>query len=311
MRILVTGGAGFIGSHLVDKLIEKGHQTFVVDNLSTGKKENLNPEAEFIQSDITDSSKIEKIFENKKPEIVYHLAAQIDVRRSVNDPIFDTKTNILGSLNLINISVKHNVKKFIFSSSGGAAYGDVSEIPTSENCKEIPISPYGIAKLTVDNFLYYYHTIHGLNYISLRYGNVYGPRQNPHGEAGVIGIFINKMLKNEQTIINGDGRQTRDYIFVNDVVEANIIALEYLKKIGVFNVGTATEKDLNNIFSELNKNFSNKFTMQYGPAKLGEQRRSCLNYSKIKSEFGWEPRMNFSEGIKLTINWFKNNYKIL
>jgi len=311
MKILVTGGAGFIGSHVADKLIEKGHEVVIIDNLSTGRKENLNPQAKFIQADITDFPAIGKIFNEEQPEIVYHLAAQIDVRKSVADPLFDAQTNILGSLNLIQNSVNHKVKKFFFSSTGGAIYGDANVIPTPEIYKEYPLSPYGIAKLTVDKFLNYYHEIFDLNYISLRYGNVYGPRQNPHGEAGVVAIFINKMLNGEQPAINGDGRQTRDYVFVEDVARANVMALENFDKAGIYNIGTSQETDVNELFSEINKNFGNKFEEIHSEAKLGEQKRSCLDFSKIKNELGWQPEYDFPSGVKKTYEWFKFNTKII
>ena len=204
MKILVTGGAGFIGSHIVDILIDKGHNVIILDNLSSGRKENINSDAKLFEADITDFDKVERIFREEKPEIVYHLAAQIDVRKSVENPVFDAKINILSSVNLIKLSSENKVKKFIFSSTGGAIYGDTEERPTKEDHPEWPLSPYGIAKLTVDKFLNYYHQVFGLKYVSLRYGNVYGPRQNPHGEAGVVAIFLNKMLKGEQPIINGD-----------------------------------------------------------------------------------------------------------
>ncbi len=308
MQILVTGGAGFIGSHVADKLVEKGHRVFILDNLSTGKRENINAKAGFIEADITDFPKIEKVFVKNKFDIVFHLAAQIDVRKSVADPVFDARTNILSSVNLIEMSRKYGVKKFIFSSTGGAVYGDIQNRPTLENCQEWPLSPYGIAKLSVDKFLNYYNEVHGLKYVSLRYGNVYGPRQNHHGEAGVVAIFINKMLGGEQPIIFGDGTQTRDYVFVDDVALANLLALENFDKVGIYNVGTGIETSVNNLFYEINGHFKGKFQETHGPAKLGEQKTSCLSYAKIEKGFGWKPEVSFTEGVKMTSNWFKNNY---
>lgn len=307
MKILVTGGAGFIGSHVADALIEKNHDVVIVDNLSTGQKENINPQAKFIEADITDFEKIKEIFEAEKPEIVYHLAAQIDVRKSVADPIFDAQTNILGSINLIKNSAENNVKKFIFSSTGGAIYGDTDNRPTAETEPEWPLSPYGIAKLTIDKYLNYYHQVFGLKYSSLRYGNVYGPRQNPHGEAGVVAIFLNKMLEDEQPMINGDGTQTRDYVFVGDVVRANLSALENFDNVGIYNIGAGIETDVNQLFAEINRHFENKFQETHGPAKLGEQKTSCLDYAKIKKDFGWEPKTDFSTGIEKTYQWFSEN----
>ena len=309
MKILITGGAGFIGSHIADRLIAKGAAVTVIDNLSTGFESNINASAKFIRADITDFKNIEKIFIDERPDIIYHLAAQIDVRKSVSDPMFDAQTNIMGTLNLINLSAAHKIKKFIFSSTGGAIYGDTDIRPTPESHPEWPLSPYGIAKLTADKFLNYYNEISGFKYVSLRYGNVYGPRQNPHGEAGVVAIFLNKMLKNEQPVINGDGEQTRDYVYVEDVVKANILALENenIDKVGIYNVGTSVEISVNDLFKEINKNFDNKYEEVHGPAKLGEQKTSCLSYEKIKKELGFIPKTAFSEGIKETYKWFLLN----
>jgi UDP-glucose 4-epimerase len=306
MKILVTGGAGFIGSTVSDLLISKGHDVFVIDNLSTGQKENLNSLAKFFNQDITNFEKIKEIITKEKPEIIYHFAAQMDVRKSVEDPIFDAQNNILASYNLIKLAHENGVKKFIFSSTGGATYGETNERPTPETFKEWPLSPYGIAKLSIDKYLNYYHQVFGLKYTSLRYGNVYGPRQNPHGEAGVVAIFLKKMLAGVTPTINGDGLQTRDYVFVEDVARANLLALENLDKVGIFNVGTSIETDVNQLFDQINKNFDNKFEQLHGEAKLGEQKTSCLSYEKIKKEFGWEPEVDFEQGIKKTYDWFKN-----
>lgn len=307
MKILLTGGAGFIGSHVADELIAKGNRIVIIDNLSTGFEYNINPESKFIKADITDFKKIEEIFAEELPEIVYHFAAQIDVRKSVSDPLFDARTNIMGTLNLIKISNDIKVKKFIFSSTGGAIYGDTDVRPTPENHPEWPLSPYGIAKLATDKFLNYYGEVFGLKYVSLRYGNVYGPRQNPHGEAGVVAIFLNKMLNGGQPVINGDGNQTRDYIYVKDVVKANILSLENMDKIGIYNVGTSIELSVNDLFKEINKNFDNKYKEVHGPAKLGEQKTSCLNYEKIKKDMNFIPETDFGEGIKETYKWFLLN----
>ena len=307
MKILLTGGAGFIGSHVTDELIAKGNDVVIIDNLSTGFEYNINPKAKFVKTDITDFKKIENIFAEESPEIIYHFAAQIDVRKSVSDPLFDAETNIMGTLNLIKLSSDFKIKKFIFSSTGGAIYGDTDVRPTPENHPEWPLSPYGIAKLATDKFLNYYNEIFGLKYVSLRYGNVYGPRQNPHGEAGVVAIFLNKMLKGEQPIINGDGDQTRDYVYVEDVVKANILALENIDKVGIYNGGTSIEISVNDLFKEINKNFDNKYKEVHGPAKLGEQKTSCLNYEKIKKDMNFIPKTDFSEGIKETYKWFLLN----
>lgn len=307
MKILVTGGAGFIGSHLVDALIAKKHRVFVIDNLSTGFRKNINPKAKFYKADLVDYKKIEKIIKNKKPDVIFHQAAQMSVQESVRNPIFDSENNILASFNLVKLAREFKVKKFIFASTGGAIYGDTKNRPTPETEPEWPLSPYGIAKLAVDKFLSYYQKVHGLNFVSLRYANVYGPRQNPHGEAGVVAIFLNKMLRGIQPIINGDGKQTRDYVFVSDVVNANLLALKNFKKSGIFNVGTGKETDVNQLFREINRHFGKKFKEVHGPAKMGEQKTSCLSFAKIKKDFGWTPKVDFKTGIKKTFEWFRNN----
>ncbi|GBE17282.1 UDP-glucose 4-epimerase [bacterium BMS3Abin15] len=307
-KILITGGAGFIGSHIVDALINKDHDVIVVDNLVTGQKENVNSKAKFYEKDITDFTEMERIFLSEKPEVIFHLAAQIDVRKSLEDPLFDANSNIMSSLNLIELSQENNIKKFIFSSTGGAIYGETESRPTKENHPEWPLSPYGVAKLTVDKYLNYYNKVFGFNYTSLRYGNVYGPRQNPHGEAGVVAIFINKMLGGKQPVINGDGLQTRDYVYVKDIVNANMLALENLNKVGVYNIGTGKETSVNDLFTEINNHFDKKFKEKFGPGKEGEQKTSCLDYSKIKTAMNWEPKIDFGDGIKKTFIWFNNKY---
>lgn len=307
MRILITGGAGFIGSHITDALLEHGNTVTIIDNLSTGNLENVSDSANLIQEDITDFIAIKKIFESANPEIVFHCAAQIDVRQSVADPLGDARTNILASLNLIELAKQYKVRKFIFSSTGGAIYGDTDIRPTPENHTESPLSPYGIAKLAVDKYLHYYKKIHGLSYISLRYGNVYGPRQNPHGEAGVIAIFVNKMLAGENPVINGNGLQTRDYVYIEDVVAANLAALNGQQaKSGIYNVGTGVETNVNQLFNEINSRLGGTFREEHGPEKPGEQQTSCLACGKIKSNFGWKPATDITTGIGKTCDWFKD-----
>ncbi len=305
MKILITGGAGFIGSFVADELIARKHGVTIIDNLSTGFAKNVNPAARFIKADITDFARIERIFNEEAPEVVYHFAAQIDVRKSVADPMFDARTNIMGTLNLIKLSSGLKIKKFIFSSTGGAIYGDTGDRPTNENHPEWPLSPYGIAKLAADKFLNYYCRVFGLDYVSLRYGNVYGPRQNPHGEAGVVAIFLNRMFNGEQPVINGDGAQTRDYIYVDDVARYNVLALEGISRAGIYNVGTSIETSVNSLFNEINKNFGGGFKEVHGPAKAGEQKTSCLSYEKIRNETGFSPQTGFAEGIKKTYEWFR------
>lgn len=299
MKILITGGAGFIGSHFVDRLIKESHNVFVVDNLSIGKKEYLNPKAKFYRIDIQ-SPKIEEIFKKEKPEIVFHMAAQINVRFSVENPIEDAKNNILGSINILENSKKYKVKKFIFISTGGAIYGDADIIPTSETYSEKPLSPYGIAKLSVEKYLYYYWKMHNLKFVILRLANVYGSRQNSTGEAGVIAIFCDKMLSKKQPIINGDGKQTRDFVYVDDVVEAGRLAMKK-NVVGIYNIGTAKETNINTIFRKLRNLINPKIKEKHISAKAGEQKRSCLDFQKAKKELNWEPKVDLDRGLLLTL----------
>lgn len=307
MKILVTGGAGFIGSHVVDAYLELGHEVVVVDNLSSGSIENLNPKAKFYKMDIRDSD-IEDLFKNEKPDVVNHHAAQMDVRKSVEDPIYDADVNIIGSLNLLQNCVRYGVKKFIFASTGGAIYGEQDYFPADEDHPTRPLSPYGVAKLAVEKYLYFYKEVYALNYVVLRYANIYGPRQNPHGEAGVVAIFTSKMLKGEQPVINGDGFQTRDYTFVGDVVRANVLALSYDKS-DIFNIGTGIETDVNTLFHKLKRLTGANCDEFHGPAKPGEQRRSVISYEKIYKTLGWKPMTSLDDGLRLTVEFFKNKFK--
>ena len=303
MKVLITGGAGFIGSNLADELIRRGHNVVVLDNLSTGNKKNLNPKAKFYKTDIC-SPAVFKIFKKENPEIVFHFAAQIDVRKSTENPIEDTEINILGSINILENCRKNNVKKIIFASTGGAIYGEAEIIPTSETYKEFPLSPYGIGKLATEKYLNYYYKVFGIPFIALRFGNVYGPRQNSKGEAGVVAIFCQKMLANEQAIINGDGTQTRDFVFVDDVVRAAILATESDKS-GIFNIGTGKETNIKNIFIKIKELLNSECQETYGLQKIGEQQRSCLDYSKALKELNWQPEFDLNKGLEKTINWFK------
>ena len=249
--------------------------------------------------------KIKEIFETEKPEVIYHFAAQIDVRKSVENPIEDAKINILSTLNLLNLAVKYNVKHFIFSSTGGAIYGDTENIPTTENEKELPVSPYGCAKLSIEKYLNFFHHVYCLKYTCLRYANVYGPRQNPHGEAGVVAIFFNSMLSNNNPVIFG-GNQTRDFVFVEDIAKANLLALND-NKTDTYNVGTAKETNINQLFEKMNLFFDNKFKQINKEFKKGEQKASCISYQKIKNELGWEPKTDLSEGLRKTYEWYLKN----
>lgn len=301
MKILVTGGAGFIGSWVVDTLINKDFNVVVIDNLSSGSNENLNKKAKFYEIDIRDK-KIDEIFQNEKIDYVFHLAAQINLRESIKNPVEDANINILGALNILNNCVKHKIKKFIFSSTGGAIYGDDCKIPTSETEEEKPMSPYGVAKLAIEKYLEFYKKVYGLDYVSLRYSNVYGPRQNSKGEAGVVAIFIDKLLLGEQPIINGSGEQTRDYVYVKDVAEANILAL---KLSGVFNVGTGKETEVNEIFRKIVNIMNSNLKEIHGPEIKGEQMRSCLDPGKLIKK-DWGIGYDLEKGLKETINYFKN-----
>lgn len=303
MKILVTGGAGFIASHIVDAYVDLGHEVHIIDNLITGNTKNINPQAIFHKIDIRDP-KIKEIFEKYSFDIVNHHAAQIDVRKSVADPIYDTEVNIVGSINILQNAVNTNVKKLIFASSGGAIYGEQEYYPADEKHPEYPVSQYGVAKLSFEKYLYAYKFIYGIEYIALRYSNVYGPRQNPHGEAGVIAIFTEKMLSGITPIINGDGKQTRDYIFVGDVVQANVKALS-CNESGFYNVGTGVETDVNTIFKIISSKIGN-FEEKHGPAKPGEQMRSVISTKKIEKVMGWQLTTNLDDGLSKTVEWFKN-----
>jgi UDP-glucose 4-epimerase len=305
MNILLTGGAGFIGSNIADAYIELGHDVIIVDNLSTGKKEFLNPKAKFYEADIRDES-LSEIFKKNKIDIINHHAAQIDLRKSVENPKYDIDVNVIGSVNLLQNAVIHKVGKVIFASTGGAIYGEQDYFPADESHPTRPLAPYGINKLSVEKYLYYYNQVYGLNYTVLRYANIFGPRQNPHGECGVIAIFTEKILKNVLPLINGDGEQTRDYLYVSDAVKANIIALN-IQSAAIYNIGTSVETSVNFIFNKINLFAGTHFEENHGPEKKGEQRRSVLSFEKIKKEFGWGPEVNIEEGLKRTIEYFKTH----
>lgn len=302
-RILVTGGAGFIASHIVDAHINMGDEVLVLDNLSSGNKKNINPKAKFIKLEISNKSEVDKIVQEFKPQIINHHAAHILVGNSVKDPQFDASTNILGFLNLMEAAKNLKLKKVILASTGGAIYGD-KPTPFNEEMQQQPLSPYGISKKSAELYLHYYHTQYGVPYTILRYANVYGPRQNAHGESGVIAVFSDMVNKNEQPIINGDGTHTRDYVYVEDVVRANILALG-VDFCGPINIGTTTEVTTNEVFKKIVKEFGKDIKMVHGPDRPGEQVTSSLSYKRAKKVLGWEPRVDFNEGIKRTIEWYK------
>lgn len=305
MNILVTGGAGFIGSHIVDAYISRGHDVVIIDNMSTGVKEFINPKAKFYEMDICDE-KVSEVFKENKIDVINHHAAQIDLRKSVDDPKFDIQVNIAGSVNLLQNAKEAGVKKFIFASTGGAIYGEHDYFPADEEHPTRPYAPYGINKLCVEKYLFYYNHVYGLNYTVLRYANVYGPRQNPHGECGVIAIFTDKILKGSEPLINGDGKQTRDYVYVTDVVKANVLALDDPKST-IYNIATTRETDVNFIFEQINKFGGAGFEEKHGPGKLGEQKRSLLSFEKISIALGWSPEIDIETGLKNTTEYFKNN----
>ena len=305
MKILVTGGAGFIGSQVTNAFISAGHEVCIIDNLSTGKEKNINPKAKFYKISINDPEVI-KIFEKEKFNVVNHHAAQIDVRKSVTDPIFDAKVNILGTINLLQSCTKTGVKKFSFASTGGAIYGEQEYFPADESHRTSPVSPYGVTKLTIEKYLFFYKNEYGLNYTILRYANVYGPRQNPLGEAGVVAIFTNKLIKNENPVINGNGNQTRDYVFVEDVVKANLLTINDDVS-NIYNIGTGIETTVNEIFTKLNRICGGIAQEKHGPAAKGEQLRSVITSEKLYKKFNWKPSVKIDEGLKLTFNYFNSN----
>ena len=303
MKVLVTGGAGFIGSHLVDRLVQEGHEVIIVDNLVTGKRRNINRAARFYKQDVQ-SWRLERVFRNERPNVVMHLAAQMDVRKSVEDPMFDAQVNILGTLNVLQQAVKHGVRKVVFSSSGGAIYGEQETYPAPESHVTKPMSPYGLSKLCGEQYLSYYQRSSGIQVVSLRYANVYGPRQDPEGEAGVVSIFIQKMLNNEQAVINGNGRQTRDFVFVEDVVEANLAVMGQDTQ-GTYNVGTGVETSINDLFRILIQHTGSTCKEVHGPAKKGEQARSVIDSTRLRHELSWDPKADLSDGLKKTVEYFR------
>jgi UDP-glucose 4-epimerase len=303
VKVLVTGGAGFIGSHVVDAYVATGHEVVVVDDLSTGKRENLNPKAKFHQVDVQDPRVIELI-RDERPAVVNLHAAQMDVRRSVADPVFDARTNIIGLIQCLEGARKANVRRVIFVSSGGAAYGEQEAFPAPETHPTNPVSPYGVSKRAGELYAFFYQAEYQLPFFALRYANVYGPRQDPHGEAGVVAIFAGKMLCGEPITINGDGKQTRDYVFVGDVVQANLAALER-DPCGAVNVGTGVETDVNRLAELMLQASGSTSQVKHGPAKQGEQRRSVIDCTKAAERLGWRPTVPLAEGLRRTVDWFR------
>lgn len=304
MKVLVTGAAGFIASHVADAYVQVGHEVVIVDDLSRGSKKNINPKARFYQCDIRDRDAIDQIFLSERPAMVNHHAAQMDVRRGVREPLFDAQVNILGSLNLIEASVAHGVKRFIYAATAGAGYGEPKQMPVPEDYPINPITPYGISKHTVEHYLFTFGFLYGLSYVVLRYGNVYGPRQSSQGEAGVFAIFSEQMLAGVQPLIYGDGTKLRDYVYISDVVAANVAALE--RGGGeIFNIGSGvTTSDLE-VFQIVRQLLGKQVEPKYVARRLGEIDNICLDISKAKSLLQWQPCVKLSEGAKLVVAHFQ------
>lgn len=303
-KILVTGGAGFIASHVVDALIERGADVVVVDNLSTGRRLNLNPRARFYQLDVRDPA-LAEVFDRERPDYVSHHAAQVDVRRSVDDPLFDADVNVRGSLNVLECARRSGVRRLVYSSTGGAVYGEPEYLPVDERHPVNPICPYGASKHAVEHYLFMYRQNYGLDYVVLRYPNVYGPRQDPSGEAGVVAIFTGRMLAGQPVTINGDGEQTRDFLYVGDCAAANLLALERPDAAGIYNLGTGQPTSVNRLFTELQAITGYDRPAAIGPARLGETRHIYLDAGRARRELGWRPTVDLPAGLARTVNHFK------
>jgi UDP-glucose 4-epimerase len=304
MKVLVTGGAGFIGSHVVDRCLAAGHHVAVVDNLTAGRKEFVDPRARLYPVDIR-SPQVAEVFESERPEVMIHHAAQAEVRQSVADPLFDAQVNVVGSLNLLECCWRFGVTRVIYASTGGAVYGDTTVLPTPEEHPTRPASPYGVSKLTVEHYLACWETLYGIPRVVLRYANVYGPRQNPLGEAGVVAIFSHRILRGEPAVINGDGEQTRDYVYVEDVARANLRALDHPEVTGVLNIGTGIETSVNELFRRLTKVAGATIESRNAPPKAGEQRRSVLDPGAAKRLLSWTPQTSLDEGLRHTVEYFR------
>jgi UDP-glucose 4-epimerase len=304
MRTLVTGGAGFIGSHVVDALVERGDDVTVLDDVSTGRRENLEQAlakgAEFVDGDIRDAAAVAELCDRVRPEAIFHLAAQIDVRTSVADPAFDARVNVEGTVNILRAAQASGVRRVINTSSGGAIYGEAQTIPAPEDHPVAPEAPYGLSKFCAEKYCELFTRLHGLSTVSLRYGNVYGPRQDPLGEAGVIAIFCGKVLGGERATIFGDGRQTRDYVYVGDVVAANLRAAESDAG-GPFNIGVGVEVSVLDLVEALRPHAADGFDPEHAPERLGEVQRISLDTSRAREELGWEAKVGLEEGLERTL----------
>ncbi|HET9037924.1 MAG TPA: NAD-dependent epimerase/dehydratase family protein [Myxococcaceae bacterium] len=304
MKVLVTGGAGFIGSHVTDVFLDAGHEVWALDDLSSGRRENLRPEVRLVVLDIR-SPDAARMVESERFEVMCHLAAQMDVRRSVADPRFDAEVNIAGFLNLLEAARKSGVRKVVFSSTGGAIYGEQDVHPAPESHPTRPVSPYGVSKASGELYLGYYRAQYGLASVALRYANVYGPRQNPHGEAGVVAIFSERLIRGETCAINGTGEQTRDFVYGPDVARANLLAATRDVQ-GPINIGTGIETEVNRLYALLARAAGVDRPAQHAPAKPGEQMRSSVDPSLAAKVLGWRPAVALEEGLQRTIGWFRD-----
>jgi UDP-glucose 4-epimerase len=304
MKILVTGAAGFIGSHVADAYVNLGHEVVILDDLSRGSKRNLNPKCRFYLCDIRDQEDVKKIFLLEKPGIINHHAAQMDVRRGVREPLFDAQVNILGSINLIEAALANGAKRFIYAATAGAGYGEPKQMPVPEEFPINPVTPYGISKHTVEHYLFTFQVLYGLEYVVLRYGNVYGPRQSSQGEAGVFAIFSEQMLADLQPVIYGNGKKIRDYIYISDVAAANVAALDRGTN-EIFNVGSGVETPDLEIFQRVRDLLGKRVEPRYVARRPGEIDKICLDISKAKSLLQWVPRVKLSEGASKTVAYFQ------
>jgi UDP-glucose 4-epimerase len=303
MRILVTGGAGFIGSHLVDAFLAKGHVVEVIDDLSTGSRDNLPRDVPLHALDIRDAN-ARAIFERFRPEVLCHQAAQLDLRKSIDDPMFDAEVNIVASLRLFEHCRAVGTQRVLFASSGGAIYSAQSVFPAPDDHPERPLSPYGVAKLTVERYLDFYRAQYGFRAACMRYSNVYGPRQNTLGEAGVVAVFAHKLLTGQTPTIFGDGEQTRDFVYVGDVVNANLAALEH-DLVGSFNVSTGVETNVNQLYRLMAQALGSSMEAVHAAARAGEQLRSSLDAGKLTRASNWRPQTALAQGLKITCDYFK------